>query len=114
MTQNIETIRKMISAAKALNAPLFSLDLMERGIEGVKTARRQHTHDDGSVSYAMFGYAEAPDLDADEDTIMRGAEAAFAFACNMYLPSELASFRDRQDANELIILAQTAAKKYAG
>lgn len=62
----------------------------------------------------LTGQAETPDLDADEETIIRAAEAAFAFAACKVLPTELAAYRDRDsEVNPIIIAGYDAARRHA-
>ena len=99
-----DTIFKMIQAAKALEAPLFGLDKM------IEVALAMEDQPPQNWLYA--DPKSTKELAQDQETLTLGAEAAFAFAANLFLPDALAKIRNDQEANSQIIAATKLRKKY--
>lgn len=104
-------IAQQIAAAQALGAPLFSLDTLhaaavaaEKASSDLKAA--QTTRDN------IFAACADNEHDEHLKTIAIAADAAFAFACCRHLPSELGAYRERDDANDLIIAGIKVANEY--
>lgn len=106
-----EKIAQQIAAAEALGAPLFSLDVLH---VGAVAAEQASTNLKAAQPTDAYGFVASVDNghDANLKIIKNAAEAAFAFACCRHLPPELGEYRERDDANRLIISGIEAAKQY--
>lgn len=105
-------IDEMIAAAKALGAPDFGLAHLRNGAARVEVGIADfQTKAEGSDNlFLRFSVPE--ELAADLAAIERGAEAAFAFVCCRHLPADLGLYRERADANDLIIQGYRAAERH--
>lgn len=99
MTTLSSEIAKLINAANALGAPLFSLDRFLKAAEVLEAERASilQRHEAGEFSdESMFAAFVAPtqDVDADIETIKRASRAAWAFVAGRFLPDDLAAPMD--------------------
>lgn len=109
-------IAKQIAAAKALGAPLFSLDRLHAGALAAESASAEanvaaEANVDAPSEMAWF-WVGTNVHDHNAEIIARAADAAFAFACCRHLPAELGEYRERTDANDLIIAGLDMVRQY--
>lgn len=110
-------IQRIVAAAEALGAPKFSSDLLAAGaaeIETIVAARRTELAAQHGSDVMALCVMTAADTHEDElRTIELAAEVSMAFIACVYLPEELGIYRERDDANQLLIAGIDVATRYA-
>jgi hypothetical protein len=109
-----EKIAKILAAASAIGAPTFRAEDLYQASRIIETK----IADMGNF-FAMISKDSSPKgledrvkLDEDLGVIWSGAEVAMAFIACPFLPNEIAAYRERSDANDVLIKALKLAKEY--
>lgn len=105
-------IDDMIAAVKAIKAPLFGLDRLRDGAALIEAAVVDFQEKAKNSDNLFLQFTVPDELAADLAAVERAAEAAFAFAVCRHLPAELGEYRERDDANGLIIKGYEVARRY--
>lgn len=100
-TQVIDDLKLILETARTLTAPNFNVDRL------IKAARAIH-HLYPSQPYLH----DTTVWDDDLASLRAGGEVAMAWIVTPWLPDELAAYRDRPDANAILIKAYDVANKY--